>query len=505
MHSSARFWISTAAGLLFAAGAASAETILTFKQAMEIAFPSSGKVERFHPKVTDEQRKAVVRRVPIRARASLAGIYVGHSAGRIDAVAFVDHVVGRTDYITHLLVLSPEGRVRRMEIMVFREPLGDGVRHAAFRRQFIGKSAGDGLRLGREVTNVSGSTLSCIAVAERVRFLLAYHEIVIKDAVTRWVSRRTSPPRPRAKAPSGGAVRSAMVGASVFRADVRAGSRSPELSARLVNRAKALDRVLNIWRKDSELSRVVKSGGGVVSAELKRVLVRAREMHKLTRGRFDPTVGPLVLLWSQAARKGAPPDDAALERARRSVGFGRIELPESNGRVRIPGRVRVDLSGIGKGYILDRAGDLLTDEAPKAAALLSHGESAFKAVSAPRDGAPGWPVKIRDPRAPKKILQTVVLPPGYGLATSGTYRKAFVIAGVRYSHLIDPATGRPGPVDRAATVIAPSAADADALATALCLMPPREAVTLIEGLPGASALIWDGQRFHRTRRWPGGQ
>ncbi len=103
------------------------------------------------------------------------------------------------------------------------------------------------------------------------------------------------------------------------------------------------------------------------------------------------------------------------------------------------------------------------------------------------DGAP-WHVPVAHPRRPDTILGTLALATG-AVATSGDYEWFFERDGVRYHHILDPATGRPARRSIAATVIAPTAVEADALATGLFVMGPRRALALVEGLPNVEALL----------------
>ena len=176
-------------------GTAPAAEFLTFDDALRLAFPDSGAIERFRPDVTPDQQRAILARSQSHAEAELGGIYVGHSAGHVDGVAFVDNVIGRTEFITWLCVLTPSGAVRRIEVMAYREPQGGEIRDRAFLAQFAGKDASATLRPGREIANIAGATLSVHALTDRVRFLLAFHAVALKDAVPVWLNGRPSPPR----------------------------------------------------------------------------------------------------------------------------------------------------------------------------------------------------------------------------------------------------------------------------------------------------------------------
>lgn len=91
---------------------------------------------------------------------------------------YVDRVIGKHDYITYAVALNADATVRQVEIMEYRESYGGQVRNARWRGQFVGKKAGDPLRLDRDIRNISGATLSCNHVTEGIRRLLATHVLV---------------------------------------------------------------------------------------------------------------------------------------------------------------------------------------------------------------------------------------------------------------------------------------------------------------------------------------
>ena len=89
---------------------------------------------------------------------------------------FVDRVLGKHELITYALALEPDGRVRGIEILEYRESHGGEVRDASWRAQFVGKTAGDPLKLDRDITNISGATLSCRHVTDGVKRLLQIYD-----------------------------------------------------------------------------------------------------------------------------------------------------------------------------------------------------------------------------------------------------------------------------------------------------------------------------------------
>lgn len=481
-------------------GHATAAEFLSFDEALKLAFPDSGKVERFRPAVTPEQQQNILQQSQSRAEAKLGGVYVGHSGGVIDGVAYVDHVIGRTEFITWLCVVSPNGTVRRMEVMAYREPYGGEIRDRAFLRQFEGKDASSPLRAGREIANIGGATLSVNALTDRVRFLLAFHAVAVKDAAATWLVGRDSPPRGDAPRIT---ERSSPLGTAPLTIRVAPALPDATVLDPVVGEGQRLDRVLNSWEDGAELARLNRAGGGEASPDLLAALRLAQRCHELTGGRFDPTIFPLLTVWKRAADQGVMPEATVLADARARIGLTHVGIT-TDGRIALPADVTLDLSGLNKGFILDRLAERLAPLlAPGQAAILSHGGSSWRVVGDDRSDPALRTVVLRHPFDATRIHQRVVLRAGQALGMAASNGRTLVIAGVAHSHLIDPLSGRPAPLTRAAHVIAPDAALADGLDTALCLMPVAEGLRLVASLPGVSAELWDGEQVHASPGWPG--
>lgn len=234
---------------------------------------------------------------------------------------------------------------------------------------------------------------------------------------------------------------------------------------------------LSIYRHTSELSRLnatAASGWQAVSPDVAALLVRAREIHELTAGAFDVAAGALVRAWGFVARAGRVPDPEALAAARACSGMHLVELDPAGRRVRFarPG-VELNPGAIGKGWAVDRALESLA-EAGVASAMVHGGQSSVRARGTHGPGLSGrrgWRVGLRDPLRPGRRLATITLA-DRALGTSGSGTQFFLDRGRRLGHILDPRTGLPAEGVVAATVLAPTAADADALATALYALGP---------------------------------
>jgi thiamine biosynthesis lipoprotein len=229
-------------------------------------------------------------------------------------------------------------------------------------------------------------------------------------------------------------------------------------------------RQMSQWELASDLTRFNVAPAGSrhrLPAEFARVLVCALEIARDTDGAFDPTLGAATELWGfgASAWSGAAPGEAAAADAHAAGGWRRLVFED--GVAVQPGRLRLDLSGIAKGFAVDQAAEALTALGLGAFLLEVGGE--LRGQGLRPDGQPWW-VSVEAPRAGFQPDIRVALP-GWSVATSGDYRRGFTAGGRRYSHTFDPATGAPlrGEVV-SATVLDASCMRADALATALTVM-----------------------------------
>ena len=261
--------------------------------------------------------------------------------------------------------------------------------------------------------------------------------------------------------------------------------RARELAAASFDEIDRLEAILTRHRPGSPVSRLNRDG--VLAdppAELVAVLRGALRFAGLTGGAFDPTVGPLIELHRASfAETGAPPGEAALRDAMARVGHRHVELADRRIAFARPG-MSVSLDGIAKGYILDRVVEWAAGAG--AAGVLAEGGGDVSAGEGEVAGT-GWPVGVAHPRDPGRMLGAIEVR-NQGVATSGDYMRAHT-GDLRHHHIVDPRTGvSPGHAS-AATVVAPSAMDADALATAALVLGPVRGIELLERLDGTEGLL----------------
>lgn len=261
-------------------------------------------------------------------------------------------------------------------------------------------------------------------------------------------------------------------------------------------------RQMSDWEAASDLSRfnAAPPGWVEVPAGLLHVVQAGLALAEATGGAFDPTLGRLVGLWGfgPAGPANAPPPDAALASA--PAGWRQVELDVEGRRIRQPGGLALDLSGIAKGYGVDRAAQALEALGVRDYLVEIGGE--LRGAGVKGSGEP-WFVEIEPPRGSAADEPILVALHELSIATSGEWRRAVDHGGQRYGHTLDSATRRPldNGVEQV-TVLHAECMQADALCTALAVMGPDAGLAFAdaEGL-AALFVVWeDGRLAERQSR-----
>jgi len=263
------------------------------------------------------------------------------------------------------------------------------------------------------------------------------------------------------------------------------------------SRLSDLNAKLSDYDANSELSTLARQGHlNSPSNDLRQVLTRSHEIATLTHGAFDITIGPLVQLWRSARKNQQLPGPADIETARRLVNWRAVELTATAAHFHTPGG-RLDLGGIGKGFAQDQVLQLLREQYQLDAVLLDAGGGV--SVGAPPPTAHAWSATVDT--SSEEDAQVSLQLRHQSLATSGDTRQFIEINGQHYSHIVDPATGLGLTRRHQASVVAPDATTADALATAFCVMGEENARTLLSSRPDLAARIVSVLPSSRQRTW----
>ena len=251
-----------------------------------------------------------------------------------------------------------------------------------------------------------------------------------------------------------------------------------------------LESQLTVYRETSEvieLNRLAATESVSVESRLFGLLHLADRLHEDTGGALDITAGPLSRVWGFDRRQGRLPSEAEIAQALENVGWEKVVLDDSRNEIRFlqPG-VEINVNSIGKGYAVDRAGELLREHG--VGDFLLHGGRSTMLASGHHQGERGWLARLRHPLRPQQVIAEFVLE-NEALSTSGSATQSFVLGGRRYGHLIDPHTGWPADSMHSATVIAPAGALADGLSTAFYIMGVEAVQAYCDRHPEVRALL----------------
>ena len=273
----------------------------------------------------------------------------------------------------------------------------------------------------------------------------------------------------------------------------------PQAAVEALELVEWLEQLLSIYIPTSDLSRLNARGQETwvdVSLPTLDMLKLGYAIYEQTQGCFDMTAARLSEVWGFSSRQGRMPTAEQITESLAQVGSSYLEFDDSARRVRFKGSVAVNPGGIGKGYAIDQAVGILQDRGVEDFAI--HGGkssvSAFgRQLLAQRE--PGWKIAVRHPEQSERILGTLVLK-NRSLGTSGPANQFFYFKGERYGHIIDPRTGWPARGALSVSIIHPSAAWADALATGLYVMGIEQALEFCASRPEVGYLaVTPGRRI----------
>jgi thiamine biosynthesis lipoprotein len=265
------------------------------------------------------------------------------------------------------------------------------------------------------------------------------------------------------------------------------------------DRMEALEAVFSRFQEQSQLSQLNMMG---VLADahpaMIEVLTRAAAYGHLTDGAFDVTIEPVHRLYRDTVRRGSLPTASAVEAARQLVNYQQIEISESSVRLKQPG-MAITLDGIAKGYIIDQGAAVLREHGFDNVLVELGGD--MNALGQPAERP--WQISIQQPNASLTEHQPLIAHlTGVALATSGDYLNTFT-ADHRLHHILDPQSGISPLELTSASVIAPTACDADALATSLVVMGSERGIALADQLKDIEALVITKRGdIHKTAGFP---
>ena len=247
---------------------------------------------------------------------------------------------------------------------------------------------------------------------------------------------------------------------------------------------------LSRYRPDSQVSYINNRAAQEpvqVSADILDLFDVVQDVHRQSKGAFDPTVGPLLKVWGFYRQTGTLPTQEALDDALTLVGLNKVVIDRENRTVSFLTKgMMLDFGGVAKGFALDQASRVLRRHGVDTAAL-DAGTSTVVVLGAP-PGRAGWTVRLRHPYNTERYIATVVLS-DVSFSSSGLGERFVEIEGKRYGHIFDPRSGLPVDGKATAAALAPTGALSDALSTAFFVMGIEDVKAYCRSHPEVRSII----------------
>jgi len=257
-----------------------------------------------------------------------------------------------------------------------------------------------------------------------------------------------------------------------------------------------IEKLMSDYDPDSQLSQVNQNAFKEpvqVDAELFEVLTAAKAYSCLSDGAFDVTIGPVVQLWRKAKEDNITPEAGALKKAKAAVGYENLILNTENKTVQFAKEgMFLDLGGIAKGYTIDKATEILQAGGVKGAMVDIGGD--LRCFGTPANGKEHWLIGLQDPTVEEEKTLLTLNMDDMAVATSGDYRRFFIIDDKKHSHIVNPATADSASNLSSVTLIAPTAMAADALATAVTVLGEKKGIDLINKTETAEAILIQSEK-----------
>jgi len=254
-----------------------------------------------------------------------------------------------------------------------------------------------------------------------------------------------------------------------------------------------IEQLISSWDPTSQTSRINQNAGVrpvKVDSELLQLIVRSLLISKQTAGAFDISYAAVDKVWKFDGRTMAWPPKEILEEATKNMGYQNIDVDVAASTVYLKKKgMKIGFGAIGKGYAADRVKALLQGAGVAAGLINASGD--MQAWGTQANGQ-AWSVGIINPLNKQKVFSWFDLK-DRAVVTSGDYERFVILDGKRHGHIIDPRTAKPAKGIISATVFAPKAELADALATSIYVLGKENGMFLIDQLPEVEALMIDDQ------------
>ena len=504
-HSKRAAWLTASAVMAASAVPAAGEVYLNEAQALAIVLGERAVVRKEQKTLDDSLRTKLERSSNFRFPESSYTFFIAGQAGKAEKYAIQMNEIGKTEPITFMVGMSPEGKVMEVVIMAFRENRGWEVKEKRFLNQFRGKTLRNSIRVDEDIINYTGATLSSKAVTRGVKRALLLFDAFYPGEARYKLARASQFALPLAMSPVLTAAdfrgrmglyrqsRYAMGSICEIRVWCRSAVEAHRAFAIGFGEIDRIEQVFSAYRNESELALVngnAGSGPVQVSDEFFDLTQYAVRSWRQFGGSVDVTVGPLMKAWG--FRNGEPhlPSQKELLEAQELVGCNKLGLDRRMRTVRfLREGMELDFGGLAKGHAANRVARLLQKQGVSAALVNLGGSSlcASEVVSATtvqnRCNETGmalgeWLIGVIHPGDARRSPVSLRLKPGWSISTSGTSERQFEVGGRTLSHILDPRTGWPLSGLRSVTAVARSGRRSEVLSKHLLLLPPREGTAM---------------------------
>ncbi len=503
------------------------QTYLTEEQALTLIFPECDEIVADEFVMTPEEKSSLEKLLSRRLYEDGFRTYIGKRDGAIQGYAIITEEIGKFHPFTFIVGVGADGKITNIAVLVYRESRGGEIAKKRFLYQFMEKSLKNPIRINKDIINITGATMSVQYMCAGVRKVLAvineyylsgkrsvsdlkvaqsHGETSVKEETTTRANNSqntketvTSPVLNKEKSGLSDIklVKQTRMMMGTF-AEVSIYSHDEKTAGTAIEGAldemERMDRIMSNYKNDSELSRLNKKAvksPAPCNAELLDVIEQSQYYSELSGGAFDITVSPIVSLWGFFREKGHIPPDKEIEKLMPAVSYKNIVINKGNNPQK-PGtilfknpRTQIDLGGIGKGYAVDKALEIIRKFGINNGCI-NLGGNIYVLGTPP--GKHAWKIGVQDPRNQDEILGYLELK-NEATATSGDYERFFEFKGKRYSHIINPQTGRPVSGTIATTVVAPTGTEVDALSTIVFVLGHEKGLEFIKKIPNADAMI----------------
>lgn len=260
-----------------------------------------------------------------------------------------------------------------------------------------------------------------------------------------------------------------------------------------VNEISRIEKLISSWDAQSQTSEINRKAGIApvkVDAELFHLIERSLQLSKLTDGAFDISFAAVDKIWKFDGTMQEMPSEETIRKSVSKIGYKHILMDPAASTVflELPG-MKIGFGAIGKGYAADKAKELLIKEGVQSGMINASGD--LDCWGTKPDGKP-WLVGITNPLNKEKVFSWFPIE-NSSVVTSGDYEKFVMLNGKRYSHIIDPRTGYPAHGLVSATIFAPKAELADALATSIFVMGIDVGIDFVDQLKGIECILVDDE------------